>query len=159
MENQEDGIQSGDKETMFIVFIFVGILSLIVSLGFSIYTIHFLENSVRTTGKIIEMREKVDSEDESITMAPVFVFTDAKGVFHTNESLLSSNPPEHAVDDVVPVLYIPEKPEQARIDQFVYHWFGAIVTGGLGIIFLVVGLVGRHSKKRSGKSMPVPSGQ
>jgi Protein of unknown function (DUF3592) len=53
---------------------------------------------------------------------------------------VASNPPAYHVGDAVNVLYLESDPYKAGIDSFTSLWFLPLLFGGLGAIFLAVGV-------------------
>jgi predicted KAP-like P-loop ATPase len=58
----------------------------------------------------------------------------------TTASGMGSYPPMYQVGDKITVLYIPNKPSDAAIDNFFDTWGIPLVAGGLGAIQLTIGL-------------------
>ncbi len=52
----------------------------------------------------------------------------------------SSSPPAYDKGEVVGVFFNPADPKDARLDGFFDLWGGATIVGGLGAIFLAVGV-------------------
>jgi hypothetical protein len=142
-------MQQGNTTTVPWVFIIVGFLALFGSIGTAIHSWDFVKHAVRGEGKITAMREQYDRKDQSSTYAPTFQFRDASGHEHTVESHTSSYPPAHRVGDIVPVIYKPSEPDNARIDSFLYNWGLPTLFGIIGIVGLPVGLCSLYSRRRS----------
>jgi hypothetical protein len=58
------------------------------------------------------------------------------------ESPLSTSSPEREVGSTVAVLYDPDNPESACIDELVEKHFVPMLLGTIGVVFSIVGLVG-----------------
>jgi hypothetical protein len=58
------------------------------------------------------------------------------------ESPLSKSSPEREVGSTVAVLYDPDNPESACIDELVEKHFVPMLLGTIGVVFSIVGLVG-----------------
>ena len=117
------------------------VIVLIIAIGTALYSWHFSATAAHTSGRVIEMVKHTNNKDGGVSYSPVFVFRDATGAEHTIYSTLSSWPPRHRVGDIVPILFSPDDPQNARIEGFWYLWFVPVLTGILGIIYLPVGLV------------------
>ena len=52
-----------------------------------------------------------------------------------------SSPPAYDVGERVRVLYPAASPASARLDSFTENWFVSLVLGGIGSVFLLIGLV------------------
>lgn len=79
------------------------------------------------------------SDDGGSTYCPVVRFGDAEGRQTEFTGRLCSQPRADAVGDKVAVLYRADRPDDARIDAFMERWFAALVVGGIGGVFLLVG--------------------
>jgi hypothetical protein len=65
------------------------------------------------------------------------MFKDSRGVEHTIKSLSGSYPAAYQVGDKVGVIYQPDKPDNAEIDQFFDVWIWPIAFAGFGVLFLL----------------------
>lgn len=93
----------------------------------------FLASAVRAEGTVIEL---VRSHK---TYRPVIRFIDRRGQSVEFTSSAGSSPPSYAVGEKVAVLYLPEKPQNAEVDDFFVIWGGLIILGILGIVFFLIG--------------------
>ena len=93
----------------------------------------FLASAVQAEGKVIEL---VRSHK---TYRPVIRFIDRRGQAVEFTSSAGSSPPIYAVGEKVAVLYLPEKPRNAEVDDFFVIWGGLIILGILGIVFFLIG--------------------
>jgi hypothetical protein len=117
---------------------------------------NFRETAVRTTGTIVsyETRQSTSRDDDrgtrrSETYAPVVKFTtkDGRTIEFTSSVSSSSKPvPGRQVD----VLYHPDDPQHAKVDDAAGRLLAPLITGGLGGIFLPLGLLflGLHWRGR-----------
>ena len=101
----------------------------IVALISFFYDWHFVSRAVRANGRITELVERHDSDNGNTNFYPVFIFADSNGIEHTIYSNTGSYPPAYHVGDNVGVLYIPNVPEKAAIDSFIYLWLVPLLTG------------------------------
>lgn len=104
-----------------------------------IRTQRFVRNCVETVGEVIRL-ESSSGGDGLITYAPVFLFAVADGSTYTVASDVSSCPAGFKVGDRAKLQYDPANPEDARIETFFQTWGGAVISGAVGIGFLVLGL-------------------
>jgi hypothetical protein len=135
---------------------------LVLSLGtlagsgyWAIATIRFKNSAVRVEGAVVELKRVTRSHTSSgrrrprttrtsTTWAPVFEFKDGAGATHRVQSSTSSSPAAYKVGENVPVLYLAEDPQAARIDSFMNLWFGPVLLAGMGMVFaLLAGFVFR----------------
>ena len=118
-------------------------------------TRNFIARASVAEGVVVEM---VERRGENGTMfAPVYSFSDGLGESHTVYSSTSSYPPSHRVGDRVTVLYEPESPEDACLDEFFDLWGFAVIPGGIGLGHFVIGLglvISVGVAKRSAGKLP-----
>lgn len=57
------------------------------------------------------------------------------------EDDFGTNPPSYRVGERVQVLYDPGNPAHFSVNSFMSLWFGAVLFGGLGVVFSSVGLI------------------
>jgi hypothetical protein len=118
-----------------------GCALLVAALISAIHTWRFTRAALKTSGTVIEMRERTDKDSGSVSYSPTFRFQDSGGAQHTVSSSLYSSPPEFHVGDNVPILYRGESPETARIDSYSQVWGLSCLLGIIGSIQLPSGLV------------------
>jgi hypothetical protein len=122
------------------VFPSVGLILLVISVFVYYNTRQFVERSITTTGKVIDMK----TDD---TYHPVVEFRTADDETLQFTSSTGSKPPAYRVGQEVEVLYDPASPHSAQIKSFMSLWFFVVAMGGLGFIFCVVGFaIGRISR-------------
>ncbi len=121
----------------------LGFMGLTCSVGAAIYSWNFIRTAQHATGTVIELRQSKDKETDDVTYAPTFAFQDTTGATHKVSTTLFSSPPLHQVGDTVGILYRPGDPQNARIDQFWYHWGLAVILACVGSLttFLGVGIL------------------
>jgi hypothetical protein len=140
-----------------LVLIMTGIASLVSAGYYWKQTDTFLANAVEATGEVIVMR----GEDRHIqlprqlaeveeTYRPVIQFSTGEGHVVRIESIVSSYPPRYAVGDKVRVLYDPNHPADARIDDFIDLWSRPAFAAGAGLILAVLGAASLHSHHKHG---------
>lgn len=93
----------------------------------------FLASAVQAEGAVIELARSHK------TYRPVIRFIDRRGQAVEFTSSAGSNPPSYAVGEKVAVLYLPEKPHIAEVDDFFMIWGGLIILGILGVVFFLIG--------------------
>ena len=143
------------KKIIRYLFVTVGIILLTLSVFIYFRTNNFINKSVSTEGVIIELRKekskstssssrrsrRYEKADTSTFYRSIIQFEDLKKNKIVFSSSVASNPPDYQLNDKVSVLYLPESPQEAEINTFLRLWVGAIVTGAMGVIFFVVGLI------------------
>lgn len=110
-------------------------------IGFYFYntTNHFIGKSLHAQGTVIAMLQSSDSLDRhpSISYYPKVTFKDNTGKITTFNSQISNNPPEYVKGDKVPVLYDPDNPGNARINQFSTLWLIPLICFMVAAVALV----------------------
>ncbi len=103
-------------------------------------TSQFIEKAIITQGTVVEIFESYsnDSEDYDITYYPLIEFTDAYGTQIEFESF-GSNPPRYSVNEMVEVIYDPEYPDIAEINDYFSLWGGATILGIFGFVIFSIG--------------------
>jgi len=101
----------------------------------------FLNGATHTTGVVVALIEKRDTERNLTTYAPVFTFTTEDGGTQSVTSSVATNPPGFAVGDQVRILYLRSDPAGARIDSFWQLWFWPIFLLGFGSVEILAGII------------------
>ena len=97
----------------------------------------FLTTAKSARGEVIAMSRR--SSDDGDTYAPVVRFTDDRGVAQEFVSRTSSNPPSYSRGEQIDILYAPDNPGDAIIDDFFSRWGLSSILGFMGLIFGGVG--------------------
>ena len=98
----------------------------------------FVRHSAVASGTIVGLTE--NREREEISYFPKVRFHTASGREVTFESEMGSSSQAGRIGDTVAVRYRPDQPEAAEIDRFMSLWGVALLSGGLGLVFLFLGL-------------------
>jgi Protein of unknown function (DUF3592) len=122
---------------VFLVFIGVGLLLLTIAFLMWKSTRSFIARAEVATGKVVELREKSDSDGS--TYSPVVHFRASNGAEITYTESFSGNPPPYDVGESVEVLYLPDDPREARIKGYMSLWLGESILGGMGALFAAIG--------------------
>ncbi len=109
----------------------VGALMLAGALGIQVARFSAEAQMTRTEGSIVDIEGG----------CPTVSFTTLDGTLGEYQSSTCSTPPAFAIGERVAVYYHPQDPERARIDSFTENWIGSLIVGGIGLIFLLIGLV------------------
>lgn len=100
----------------------------------------FLRRAVSTTGEVVSLETVPPTDSQELpTYRPTVAFTIAPNQHVRFESIAHSSPPAYAVGARVPVLYDPERPQDARIASFTGLWLLPSILGTLGLTFTMVG--------------------
>ncbi len=113
----------------------VGTMFLLGGIGFLVRENAFGKDAVPATGTIVEVRETQNADGPVFT--PVVEFETATGDRIRFSGLSTSPPPIKG--KIVPVLYRPTLPRDARINTFVERWLFPSIFTPLGLLLLVGG--------------------
>ena len=100
----------------------------------------WLSGLSRTQGTVVEIRETTDSDGDTV-YKPVLKYQDSTGESYRMSPLWTSNPSAYRVGETVDVLYEPNLPRKAVIDNWFEKWglsVGLLVLCG---IFLFLSLI------------------
>ncbi|WNO07766.1 DUF3592 domain-containing protein [Teredinibacter sp. KSP-S5-2] len=97
----------------------------------------FMRDSLAAEGVVVDLVRSRSSD--STTYRPVVQFETRDGTLVEFTSSMGSNPPSYSRGEVVQVLYQSSSPEQAKINGFFSLWGAAVILGGLGAVFSLVG--------------------
>jgi hypothetical protein len=106
--------------------------------GWLIYSWGLTHNSLRTTGVVVSLTERSSSSGDTM-FCPAFKFRDASNLEYIVQSSVGSSPPRFPKGASVPVLYRPNNPSDAQIEDKLTLWF---VPAILLVISLFGGSVG-----------------
>jgi len=119
------------------IFLAIGTLMLVGAYFLYNNTADFINKATTAEGTVLELI-RVRSDD-SYTYKPRVEFNTKTGELVEFMSSTSSNPPSYTKGEKVEVLYLEDRPEKARINGTASLWLGAIIIGGLGSVFFLVG--------------------
>jgi hypothetical protein len=121
-----------------LVFGLVG-TAIMIGGGFSLnHSRSFSDGGVSVQGVVVDLAYSRDSDGDG-TYAPVVEYRDREGRPHTYRSSSGSSPPSYDVGERVTILYRPDQPSRAVIDDFWDRWALPAFLLGFGAIFAVVG--------------------
>jgi len=126
-----------------------GCCCLLVGIGFGVYTLIFIAQSITASGKVIRLERQIDPENHTVNYTPIFSFIANDGKSYTVRASVASNPSEFEEGQNVRLRYIQSNPMRASIDSITQLWFVPLVLSFLGAVFAPVGfLLLRHMRKR-----------
>ena len=125
-----------DKSWRRISWLILGIGGLILAGGLALGwgSLRHVLYAERADGEVIEIRREGDM------YAPVLRFRLANGEFQEVKDL-GTGAPDFAVGDRVTVLYMPDDPEDFRIDTFERLWFSSIFVTAFASFWLLFGAI------------------
>ena len=123
-----------------LLFVAIGIVFAGLAWFFLARTRTFLRAAVDTTGTIVDLLESSGSEGGT-TYSAVVRFHTADGREIQWTETMASNPPAGQRGDQLAMKYDPANPQKARIAKASRLWFMPAFFGGMGALFLAIGLV------------------
>lgn len=127
------------------VFPLVGALMLIAAIAVGVAQQRFRVHAVQAQGTVIDHRVSHSDSSESgsggsDTYCPIVRFAvDGREIEFVGK--VCSSPPSNDVGDPVVVLYRPGEPDDARLDSFAERWLAILVLGGMGSVFVAIGVL------------------
>lgn len=118
------------------VFMLLGAAGLVIAGGVALWTWNGFASRTPVQGTVVELEGKWGN---STAVRPVVSFVAADGRSYIYRSPVTSSAPMFDVGDAVTVYYDPADPTDAMIDHWT-QWFFALLPGGIGIVFFLVGL-------------------
>ena len=100
------------------------------------YIRHFVTHAVKTRGTVVD-----NIRDHNGYFSPVFTFYDGSGVIHKIYANNPSDRPTYIVGKSIDILYPPNAPEDAIIDDWRSTWTIPIATGIICIGYLPIGII------------------
>ena len=124
------------------ILIFFGLLFLCIGLWQCISTLSFISSAVTTEGRIVGTTVLVIGRKASKRReyGSVFVYRDDLGMQHRVETNSGSSSPEFEEGEQIPVLFLPDKPGEARIYTFWNLWSITFNSAIIGSVFLAFGI-------------------
>jgi len=115
------------------LWIFPGIGALMLAGAVGIQVARFSDQAhmARTEGSVVDIEGG----------CPTVSFTSLDGTLGEYQSSTCSTPPSFDIGERVTVYYDPQNLERARIDSFEQNWMGSLILGGIGAVFLALGLL------------------
>lgn len=131
-----------------------------IALGIGIYLFigkqEFVARSIVTDGVVSELESSYSSKGGRIYY-PVIEYKDAAGQQQFFRSQIGSSPASYDVGEPVKVRYESGKPSTASIEGFWEMWGGLTIAGGIGLLFLGIGVGNIYSAihlERRRKELP-----
>ncbi|WP_343560151.1 DUF3592 domain-containing protein [Kiloniella sp. b19] len=124
--------------------------------GWAIHTWSYLDDALRADGEVVDIvaieNTAKDSDKQRQTLYfPVVRFMTRDGRAINFQAGTGSQSPIHSAGDPVTILYNPEAPEDARLDDFASLWGPALAMAAMGAfaLFLSHLLQKRRDRKQT----------
>jgi hypothetical protein len=111
-------------------------------------TERFVRSADQAVGTVVDLHAR-DSNDGSYTYAAVVEYRDQRGANFKFVDSFSSSPPSYHTGETVHVLFSRENPKEAQIDRGIANYWVTALFGGLGALFLLMGLHSARKRFRS----------
>lgn len=129
-----------NREALGLGIIGIHSLLLLIAMGATVYSWSFVHKAAHADAQVVQLNTRED-KDSGTTFYPVFTFRDAGGKEHTVTSSVGSAPAACQVGDKIRVLYQPDAPNEAKIDNFSSVWAFPFGFGALGLFGILMGVV------------------
>lgn len=118
----------------------------VVGIGSAVSTGVFLSEAAEATGRVVEFRRvqsaaPLTDPESGIVYYPVITFETREGREVTFEADQGRLQRTYSVGETVAVLYPVEEPEGARVRDLFGLWGRALVLGGTGLLFALIGVI------------------
>ena len=120
-------------------FVVLAIVVLAGSLFVCAQTRSFVRSACRAQGVVIRLAGQ-SSHETGPADYPVCRFSDALGKEHLTSFSGGSHLQPYRLGNKIPVLYLPNHAETAKLDSFFQVWRWPIMLGGFGVLDLIIGL-------------------
>lgn len=119
-----------------------------IGAALAISTVLFVSRSVRATGEVVDydVVQNAISFLQSDEQTGMLYYPRVAFVTHVGDRVVfrarAGRPTmEQPVGTRVSVLYEPSDAGDARVDRFMNVWGATVIVGGLGVLFLILGLI------------------
>jgi len=109
-------------------------------------TLLFSPDTERATGEVVSYRAIPDGDDTRYR--PRIRFKTVTGEIVTVEGQFFTTTQRFAIGTQVPMLYKPQRPNEARVALFIDNWIGPCIAAAVGLAGLIGGLLVRRSVRR-----------
>ena len=117
----------------------IGGMMMFIGMGMIGNTVLFVSNSLTTKGRVVALHwQYVTGSDAS---RPVIEFVSEKENTIRFSPNISSNPPMYDIGEIVEVIYDPQNPQNANIDQFLILWLSPLTIFLVGVGMVTLGVV------------------
>lgn len=119
------------------IFLAIGLGLLAGAAFWAVKTRSFVAQAEVAPGTVVALNRTTSGDSNAYY--PVVDFVTPQGRRVEIHSSYGSSPPAYSVGEKVEVLYLPDRPEEAKIRGILSLWGGAIILGGVGLVFAAVG--------------------
>jgi hypothetical protein len=113
----------------------VGVAGLVLATQQVLESASFLHSAMHVPGTITELRPVRNTRHYAGTVIPVFRFSTGDGLNYQGTSAIPVRASAYRVNDRVQILYLPGRPDTARLDRFGVLWTSSLVFGIVGAAF------------------------
>ena len=119
----------------------------------------FLDRAVQVQGQVVRMDSHRSYDDDGRPAGTLYTaiveYTDKAGARHEVRERISKGNPTRAIGDQVPVLYDPDDPAEARIDDYMGRegadlWLTllGLFFAGFGVLYLTLLILGQRARRK-----------
>lgn len=121
----------------------IGVLMLAIAVVIWTTRMRFEATAIHADGEVTALvhSSSTDSDGNSSSIyCPEVRFLSRDGRTVEFSGSTCTQPASYDVGDSVEVLYPADAPRRARLNGFAERWLGALIVGGIGLVFALVGL-------------------
>jgi heme/copper-type cytochrome/quinol oxidase subunit 2 len=132
-------------------YVWLGVFCLVIALVFVVKNILFLNETISTTGKIINVEKFMFKPKGKSYKESVYYYT-CEFISVNNDTIKFKTEPSHATSiydlgESVPVNYYQKHPEKAKVMSFSEAWILPLCLGIIGIAFIAINIYRAKRKK------------
>jgi hypothetical protein len=116
----------------------IGAILLAIAAFLALREQSFLSRAESVTGSVTDFSMS-SSSDSGTSYCPVIEFTTKGGQDVRYYANVCSSPPAYDIGDQVKVIYDPQNPRQVQIENIWIEYLGALIVGGVGLPFFLLG--------------------
>lgn len=110
------------------------------------WSLLFVCTSTRTSGEITRLAER-EVDGQTVAYA-VVEFDDAQGKRHIIQQSIGFQSHQYGAGDKVPVLYLPNNPQVAKLDNFSAKWLFPIALAVMSVMTSIMFIIWRCVESR-----------
>ena len=139
------------RDLLALSFRVIGLVFAVIAGVSAVATLIFVLRAEQTTGVVVDysvVQNNISfmpgADKTGMLYYPVVAFTATDGAEYRLTGRSGRTSRRYPVGEQLPVLYSAERPAEGRLATLMGVWGTAIILGGLGAIFLVLGLAAPH---------------
>jgi len=135
---------------IYVSFFALGLIALSLGTWAFIDRLNYKKLALQDQGTVVNNERQYSTTSKGGTWAPVVEWIDDQKKKHRFVSNYSHKPAKYSVGSIVPILYLPDKPETAEVNSFGAMWAQALLPSVIGFVFISLSTlcIAMQKKKR-----------